>query len=71
MDWKVGARFVCLRGRTWVVESLRRVGSQTLMLGARCVLPSRECSSALGDVANFDASKVDRLEDGSGPKSKS
>lgn len=69
--WRVGDRFVCLRGRTWVVESLKRVGSRTLMLGARCVLQSAECPNSIGDVGCFDAAKVARLEEGSGPKSKS
>lgn len=69
--WRVGDRFVCNRGRTWVVESLKRVGSCTLMLGARCVVPSVECPDAIEDVGCFDSSKVERLEVGSDPKSKS
>lgn len=66
MDWKVGSRFVCERGRTWVVESVQKAGTHRLMLGARCVLPSAECPDAIGDVGCFDAAKVARLEAGSG-----
>lgn len=60
--WLVGDRFVCLRGRTWVVESVKRIGTHTLMVGGRCVLPSRECPEAIGQVANFDAKAVTKLE---------
>lgn len=62
MTWRPGDKFTCIRGRTWQVQSVIRTDSVTTVLHARCVLSSRECPDAIGQLASFDAAAVTRQE---------